>query len=128
MTDKDAVKEIVRTRAKSILSTKIRDETGLGNLKNTHITYILSFFKDVIFKSEGVLLAVVWKNDSKYIYAQPYGKNNSILEKEEFDGAFKEYISRKTIELSLPKFLNLDFQIKIVRNITKHIKNVENIS
>ena len=31
MTDKDAVKEIVRTRAKSILSTKIRDETGLGN-------------------------------------------------------------------------------------------------
>ena len=125
--EKDPVKEIVKTRAKSFLSKKVREETRLGNLQQSHITYILSFFKD-IFKSEGALLAVVWKEDSKTIYVQPYGENNSILSKESFDEAFEKYIPRNTIEKTMPKFLNLDYKLKIVRNITKHIKDVEHLN
>lgn len=124
----DPVKEIVRTRIPSVLSQKVREETGLGNLRDHHLSYMLHYITGY-FRAKSAITAVVMRDNRKVIFIQPRGEGNKPLSLKEFKSVCKDASpTLRQVEKALPAFFQLDYTIKIVRVLERHIKNLEQIS
>jgi hypothetical protein len=128
ISDEEAIKQLVAKKKPNILAKNIRNETKVGNLSPEHIKHLTGYVSLIFGCGHSTCAVVLGATGDLTVYLQPVKKGHELTSAEFKDGLENLPCSLKQVEKKLQAFLQLEHPIKIVRVLSKHTKDLENLT